>query len=84
MSHLEREEGRPEPDPEHAAELAWLKENLRILWPTAYFGYGEQGRGAVVIDAAAEPLQDAAQARIEEPEAGLPQSLSRLVTNYDP
>ena len=39
-----------------ARELAWLREHLPAFWVTAYEGYQEEGRGAVVIDTTTEPL----------------------------
>ncbi|MBN1218757.1 MAG: hypothetical protein JXM69_07510 [Anaerolineae bacterium] len=75
---------------ETARELAWLEENLTIFWPTAHFGYEQQGRGAVVIEAVSSPLGEdtpfhyAAQAVIEAAQDEASISLARLVSTYDP
>ncbi len=35
---------------ERVGDLAWIGENLHILWPAAQHSYAEQGRGAIIID----------------------------------
>lgn len=35
---------------ERARDLAWLKENLAVLFPVAQEGYGSRGRRALLID----------------------------------
>lgn len=41
---------------QHAQEMAWLKDNFAAFWITAYGGYQEQGRGALIIDTRTTPL----------------------------
>jgi hypothetical protein len=75
---------------ETTRELAWLEENLTIFWPAAHFGYDQQGRGAIIIDATSEPLGDdtrfhyADQALIETGEDEASHRLVQLVSEYDP
>ncbi len=35
---------------ERASDLAWIRENLYVLWPAAQMGYKTLGRGAILID----------------------------------
>src|SRR6266849_8531891 len=35
---------------ERVGDLAWIGENLHVLWPAAQRSYEEQGRGAIVVD----------------------------------
>ncbi len=88
MKELHREGLSPE---EHkATELAWLKENVAAFWSTAYAGYCEGGRGAVVIDTTTEgmgedtPFQYSLQALIEAQEDSTSQQLAELVAGFDP
>jgi len=75
---------------EKTRELAWLEENLTIFWPTAHFGFEQQGRGAVVINAIEIPLGEdtqfhyADQTRIEEGEDEASSRLAQMVSEYDP
>ncbi|MCG3209296.1 MAG: hypothetical protein FOGNACKC_02917 [Anaerolineae bacterium] len=40
---------------ERGQDLAWIRENLAVLWPAAQVGYQLVGRGAVVVDAQLRP-----------------------------
>ena len=40
---------------ERGADLAWIRENLHVLWPVARQAYDEAGRGAVVVDTTSNP-----------------------------
>lgn len=40
---------------ERGQDLAWIQENLAVLWPAAQVGYQLVGRGAVVVDAQIRP-----------------------------
>ncbi len=87
-------ETQPEQSPgeenKNQAELVWLEENLTIFWPAAHFGYEQQGRGAIIIDASSVPLGDdtqfhyAEQAIIEAGEDEASHRLAQLVSEYDP
>lgn len=75
---------------EKTKELAWLKKHLSAFWVTAYEGYREQGRGAVVIDTTTEPLGEdtpfyyAPQARFEAQEDEVSLGLAKLISEYGP
>ena len=43
---------------ERMADLAWVAENLHILWPAAEAGYRGLGRGALVVDTISQPEPD--------------------------
>lgn len=43
---------------ERASDLAWIAENLHILWPVAKAGYEALGRGALVVDTTSQPEPD--------------------------
>ena len=40
---------------ERGADLAWIRENLHVLWPMARQAYDEAGRGAIVVDTTIRP-----------------------------
>jgi len=40
---------------ERVDDMAWIGENLHVLWPAARAGYEESGRGAVLIDITSRP-----------------------------
>jgi hypothetical protein len=70
--------------------LAWIRDNLAEFWTTAYTGYCNQGRGAVVIDTTTAPLgedsqfQYTPQADIEVQADNVARQLAHLVADYDP
>jgi hypothetical protein len=35
--------------------MAWLAENLHVLWPAAQSAYAQAGRGAITIDTTVQP-----------------------------
>lgn len=41
---------------QRAQEMAWLKDKFAAYWTTAYGGYRERGRGALIIDTRTTPL----------------------------
>jgi hypothetical protein len=41
---------------ERASDLAWIGENLHVLWPAARLGYEQFGRGALTVDTTSEPV----------------------------
>jgi hypothetical protein len=90
MAQLEREGLPAGEDPQQAAELAWLKENIAAFWPLAYDGYCDRGRGTVVIDSIQEPLGEetpfyyAPQASIEAQQDEVSQQLLELIVTYSP
>lgn len=72
---------------ERLVDVAWLADNLQVLWPAARNGYKAQGRGAVVIDTTATPDGDghpiyympaATFERLEHADA------LRMIHRYDP
>ena len=75
---------------ERASDLAWIQENLHVLWPAARRSYAEQGRGAVIVDTtvvghhatgAGNPmyyLVEAELAKMKNADA------MRMVREYDP
>ena len=75
---------------EKAKELAWLREHLAAFWVTAYEGYREQGKGAVVIDTTTEPLGEdtpfyyVPQARFEAQKDEVSHGLAKLISEYGP
>lgn len=78
------------PEAEKAKELAWLKDNLPAFWATAYGGYEEAGRGAIVIDTTGEGLSEdtpfyyVPQADFASQEDEVSQQMAGLITEYDP
>lgn len=40
---------------ERGADLAWIRENLHVLWPMARQAYDEAGRGAIFVDTTIRP-----------------------------
>jgi hypothetical protein len=90
MRNPEKQGLSPEEKPERAVEIALLKENRFAFFSYARDRYAEYGRGAVVIDASAEPLGEdtpfhyAHQARIEEQEDEVSLRLAALLSDYDP
>jgi hypothetical protein len=40
---------------ERASDLAWIRENLDVLWPAAEQAYEDVGRGAIVVDTTQRP-----------------------------
>lgn len=73
-----------------ARELAWIKEHVTAFWSTAYAGYYDEGRGAVVIDTTVEPLGEdtpfyyVQHARFTDREDDVSRQVATLVTEYDP
>ncbi len=73
-----------------AKELAWLKENLTAFWSTAYGGYCDAGRGAIVINITPQGLGEdtlfhySLQNIIEEQADETSLQLAGLVAEYDP
>lgn len=72
---------------ERGRDLAWIQENLHVLWPAAQQGYQASGRGAIVIDTLSHPagagnpfvyLPQNEVAKMEDADA------SRMVDQYDP
>lgn len=78
------------PDAQNAAEATWLKENIAAFWSTAYAGYCEGGRGAIIIDTTAEglgedtPFAYARQVHIEPQADETSRQVARLVSRYEP
>jgi hypothetical protein len=75
---------------ERVEDLAWLQENLHVLWPGAQRSYDKVGRGAIVIDTSITVTHEAGrgnpmfymnEAQIEE--LNEPDAL-RMVRGYDP
>jgi len=72
---------------ERTGDLAWIGENLHILWPAAQIGYETVGRGAVVVDTTTRPTGEGHpfgyfyQAAIEH---GADTDTQRMVREYDP
>lgn len=76
---------------ERVSDLAWLGENLHVLWPAAERSYRAEGRGAVVIDTtqtvehengAGNPMFYLNEEVLAQAEAH-PDAL-RMVRTYDP
>ena len=42
---------------ERQADFGWIRENLDVFWTTATIALGDDGRGAIVVDTALEPVQ---------------------------
>jgi hypothetical protein len=40
---------------ERAHDIAWIGENLYILWPAAREGFERLGRGAILVDTTSRP-----------------------------
>jgi hypothetical protein len=74
----------------HAQEQAWLEENVALLWPAAYTGYLETGRGTLIIDTTAQPLPEeppfryAAPPQPTEADDETLKLLAQYVAEYDP
>ncbi len=70
-----------------AFDLAWISENLRVLWPVARQGYEERGRGAIVVDTTQRPTGEGhpfgyfPQAVVEQTGD---EDTQRMVREYDP
>jgi hypothetical protein len=88
----EREAGRfpAWAERERASDLAWIRENLHVLWPVARMGYENAGRGAVIVDTLTLVVHEAGignlmlyvtEGQVEE--KGDKDAL-RLVRAYDP
>ena len=92
MRKLEKESSPPTEDPKNAAEIDWLREHRFALFSIARDRHAKQGKGALVIDASAEPLGEntpffyAPQAQIEgQAQADeVSRRLAGLVSEYDP
>lgn len=76
---------------ERAGDLAWIQENLHVLWPAGQQAYREQGRGALLIDTLTtakhqtgegNPMFYLSEATLEQSEK-YPDAL-RMVRAYDP
>jgi hypothetical protein len=72
---------------ERAGDMAWLAENLHVLWPAAQTAYEQMGRGAVTIDTTWHPegmgnpmwyLPQEQLAPLNDPD------VLRMVAEYDP
>lgn len=73
---------------ERQSDLAWIAENLFVLWPAAQAQYKMFGRGAIVVDTTVQPIAGAGHPFAYFPEAmvkeiGTEQE-QRLVANYNP
>lgn len=73
---------------ERLSDLAWLAENLHVLWPAAKAGFEELGRGAITVDTTLEPIPGKGnpmwyltQQQVTE---SFTQDEIRMVANYDP
>jgi hypothetical protein len=73
---------------ERASDLAWIMENVHVLWPAAQQGFAEWGRGALLIDTTSQPVEGGGH-----PFGYFPQDVieeqgdedaQRLVREYDP
>lgn len=40
---------------ERLGDMAWIAENLHVLWPAAQAAYAELGRGAITVDTTVHP-----------------------------
>jgi len=78
------------PEAQKAAESTWLKENIVAFWSTAYAGYYDGGRGAIVIDTTSTGLSEdtpfhySRQDLVEEQADEISRQLAELVADYDP
>lgn len=70
------------------ADLAWIAENLFVLWPAAQSQFKIFGRGAVVVDTTVLPVKGAGHPIAYFPEAMVIELGSederRLVAQYNP
>jgi hypothetical protein len=75
---------------ERSSDLAWIGENLYVLWPAARMGYEAEGRGAVLVDTlvvgihedgVGNPMFYVTEAQIEEKKD---QDALRMIRAYDP
>ena len=74
-------------EPERMSDLAWLRENLDVLWPAAQQGYETLGRGAVVLDTTLRPTGEGHAFGYfprEVVEQQGDEDTQRLVREYDP
>jgi len=72
---------------ERTGDLAWVAENLHVLWPAAQLGYQTVGRGAVVVDTTTRPTGEGHPFGYFDQEAleqGADTDTQRLVREYDP
>ena len=72
---------------ERTGDLAWVAENLHVLWPAAQVGYETVGRGAVVVDTTTRPTGEGHPFGYLDQEAieqGADTDTQRLVREYDP
>ena len=42
---------------ERQADFGWIAENLNVFWTTATTALEDDGRGAILVDTALEPVQ---------------------------
>ena len=88
MTEAYREE--PSPEAQKTAEATWINENIAAVLSTAFAGYCEGGRGAVIIDTTSTglsedtPFQYSRQNNIVEQEDETSLQLADLVADYDP
>ena len=72
---------------ERTSDMAWLGENVHILWPAAQKGFQESGRGAIVIDTTSRPTGQG-HPFLYLPETGIEKihhaDSLRMVKQYDP
>ncbi len=73
---------------ERAQDIEWIRENLHIFWPAATDAYAQAGRGAIIVDAAQQPVEGLghpfgyfAQSFVEERDI---EDVKRMVREYDP
>ena len=72
---------------ERAGDMAWIKDNLHVLWPAAQLGFETVGRGALVVDTTARPTGAGHpfgyldQVALEQ---GWDEDIQQMVSEYDP
>lgn len=90
MSHPEAQRIPAWAHRERASDLAWIQENLHLLWPAAQHAFREAGRGAIVSDTTLQishphgsghPFIYLALSEVEAPRWA---DVLRLVKGYDP
>ena len=72
---------------ERTSDLAWINENLHILWPAAQEQYEKVGHGAIVVNTLSRPLGTGnpfAYLTQEQAQETFDSDVQRLVRQYDP
>ena len=72
---------------ERTYDLAWIGENLSVLWPAAQAGYEEYGRGALLVDTTSRPTgagHPFFYGELEIVQEGGDQDAIRIVQEYEP